>query len=244
MCMIDAPITSQPRRPLFSSGMGSLLPDGSSNAPLLEAETILPVSGEAIGIWPIIDVLCAEVTQSEVIIVRCAKVGSPTKGESKPFKSADPRPRKLTRDKIKVESEAVATALAARINAAVKAAFPPRRLLCIINPKSGGFTGVQLFAKHARPVLEAAGAVLEMRETGAPGDATRWAHEARLEDFDGIAVIGGDGTLNEVIEGLATRPDAAKACAALALGHLGGGSSNAIACNIAMEYAQHHHTPT
>jgi diacylglycerol kinase (ATP) len=39
-----------------------------------------------------------------------------------------------------------------------------------------------------------------MRETLAPGDATRLAREAREESVDVVAVVGGDGTLNEVAQ--------------------------------------------
>ena len=163
----------------------------SSDAPLLvghDAEVVLPVTKDTIGRWPIEDVLGAEVLANArtVVIVRCAKVGSPSsKAEDKPFKSSDPRPRKLTRDRVKLDSDAVAAALAARVNTAVQAAYLPRRLLCIINPKSGGMTGASLFATKAQPVLQAAGAVLEVRETAAQGDATRWAAALDLAAFDG-----------------------------------------------------------
>jgi len=42
----------------------------------------------------------------------------------------------------------------------------------------------------------------EVRETRRQGDALRWARSARAEGFDLVAVIGGDGTVREVVEGL------------------------------------------
>lgn len=42
-------------------------------------------------------------------------------------------------------------------------------------------------------------------------------------------------SLAQVIDGLTTRADSAEACAKLALAHLGGGTSNAVMHNIAME---------
>lgn len=42
----------------------------------------------------------------------------------------------------------------------------------------------------------------EIRETRRQGDALRWARAARAEGFDLIAVVGGDGTVREVVEGL------------------------------------------
>ncbi|HEY0467075.1 MAG TPA: diacylglycerol kinase family protein, partial [Polyangiaceae bacterium] len=50
-------------------------------------------------------------------------------------------------------------------------------------------------------LLEARGIQAEFAETRAPGDATRLAHEARADGVECLAVMGGDGTLNEVSQG-------------------------------------------
>ena len=42
-----------------------------------------------------------------------------------------------------------------------------------------------------------------IRETAAPGDAVVMAREAALEGADTVVVVGGDGTMNEVADGLA-----------------------------------------
>ena len=44
---------------------------------------------------------------------------------------------------------------------------------------------------------------VELRETEKAGDATLWAKEAALIGFDAVFSMGGDGTLNETINGLA-----------------------------------------
>ena len=76
-----------------------------------------------------------------------------------------------------------------------------RRLLVIFNPIAGRRARQRLDAALA--ALERLGVAIEVRETQAPGDAEAFARGARASDFDAIAVAGGDGTMNEVVNGLA-----------------------------------------
>ena len=43
---------------------------------------------------------------------------------------------------------------------------------------------------------------MTLRETAAPGDAEAFAREANCGGFDGVVIAGGDGTLNEAVNGL------------------------------------------
>ena len=52
-------------------------------------------------------------------------------------------------------------------------------------------------------LLRTHGCAVVLRETGAPGDALRFAAEADPEAFDLVVAAGGDGTVNEAINGLA-----------------------------------------
>jgi diacylglycerol kinase (ATP) len=76
-----------------------------------------------------------------------------------------------------------------------------RRLLVIFNPVAGRRARQRLDVALA--ALGRLGVAIEVRETRAPGDAEAFARGARASDFDAIAVAGGDGTMNEVVNGLA-----------------------------------------
>jgi YegS/Rv2252/BmrU family lipid kinase len=72
-------------------------------------------------------------------------------------------------------------------------------LLLIANPISGGDARPQI--TRAVNWLQAAGASVELRLTGARGDARRLAGELHA-GYDRVVVAGGDGTLNEVANAL------------------------------------------
>src|SRR5512141_173303 len=56
---------------------------------------------------------------------------------------------------------------------------------------------------RVRSYLSARGLPFRIRVTAAPGDAIVMAREAALEGADAVVAVGGDGTMNEVAEGLA-----------------------------------------
>ncbi len=74
------------------------------------------------------------------------------------------------------------------------------KVLLIANPISGGRRAADRVRQLVR-VLEERGHAVEVYETRAAGDATRRTAEAG-SDFDRLLVAGGDGTLNEVLNGL------------------------------------------
>lgn len=77
----------------------------------------------------------------------------------------------------------------------------PRRIKLIANPVAGGDAAAEI--RQAELCLAVEGARVELFLTTARGDAARAAAEAKTDDFDLIVAAGGDGTLNEVINGLA-----------------------------------------
>jgi diacylglycerol kinase (ATP) len=72
----------------------------------------------------------------------------------------------------------------------------------IVNPAAGRGR-----AAAARGAIDAAFAALnepiDLLVTAQPGDATRWAYEAATQGVPYVAGAGGDGTANEIINGLA-----------------------------------------
>lgn len=74
-------------------------------------------------------------------------------------------------------------------------------MMVIVNPISGTRSkeGVgDLISKELRKQ----GYVVDLRHTGAGGDAAKWATEAAEKDYYGVVVCGGDGTVNEAARGL------------------------------------------
>ena len=76
------------------------------------------------------------------------------------------------------------------------------RLAAIFNPHSGG-GGYLRDVPLIFGALRGLGYDVEEFETDAPGAATRLAREAVGAGFDLICAVGGDGTVNETINGLA-----------------------------------------
>jgi diacylglycerol kinase (ATP) len=75
-----------------------------------------------------------------------------------------------------------------------------RRLLVIFNPIAG--RGARAKLSRALAALDRLGVAVTLRETGAPGEAEAFAREAGRGSYDGIVIAGGDGTLNEAVNGL------------------------------------------
>lgn len=77
----------------------------------------------------------------------------------------------------------------------------PRRVLIIVNPTAGQRRQkrFQIILRHLRDL----GVSFTVRETRARGDAETLAREALAERFDVLVAAGGDGTINEVINGIA-----------------------------------------
>lgn len=89
------------------------------------------------------------------------------------------------------------------------------RACVIFNPTARGDK-----ARHFRRHLDEFASGVALKPTQAPGDGRRLAAEAVREGFDTVVAAGGDGTLNEVLNGIADAPDGF-ACARLAVLPLG-----------------------
>ncbi|MEE8276438.1 MAG: diacylglycerol kinase family protein [Alphaproteobacteria bacterium] len=103
-----------------------------------------------------------------------------------------------------------------------------RRLLVIHNPVAGRRRRQRFQA--VLDLLERHGDELSLRATEAPGDAIRLARQIEAGDGDLVVAAGGDGTINEVINGLVAegRP------APLPLAIVPLGTSNVLAAEIGL----------
>jgi diacylglycerol kinase (ATP) len=101
-----------------------------------------------------------------------------------------------------------------------------RNALLIHNPNAGnGGGGRRRMLDEARRIFSSAGIEAELTETRGPGEATEMAYRASAEGRQLVIACGGDGTLNEVVNGLATQQNGHRVPLAL----LPGGTANVLA---------------
>ena len=75
------------------------------------------------------------------------------------------------------------------------------RALIVVNPAAGGGRTGRVWRRLERS-LRASGLDFTVRETTGPGGATTLARAAADEGWPLVVAVGGDGTLNEVVNGL------------------------------------------
>lgn len=95
----------------------------------------------------------------------------------------------------------------------------------IVNPIAGGGRARALMPK-IQAIFNDAGAEFDVYTTNGPEDAIEAAADAAAKGFDIVVAVGGDGTVNEVLNGIA------ETGAALATVHGGKGNDFATAINI------------
>jgi diacylglycerol kinase (ATP) len=72
---------------------------------------------------------------------------------------------------------------------------------CIIYNPGSRNGGSRKYAVPLRRAMDAAGIEYEIRTTACQNDAVRFSREANLAGYDIIAAMGGDGTINRVLNG-------------------------------------------
>jgi diacylglycerol kinase (ATP) len=75
------------------------------------------------------------------------------------------------------------------------------RFLTVVNPIAGRGNGAQS-VPAVRAALTRLGVEFEMVQTERPGHAVEIAQQAASEDYEVMVAVGGDGTVNEVVNGL------------------------------------------
>jgi len=104
-----------------------------------------------------------------------------------------------------------------------------RRLLVVRNPVAGSRRDHFYIEVVTR--LRDAGCMLDERSTERRGDAERFARELDAGAYDGLVIAGGDGTINEALNGLAGRDDGP---AAVEFGIIPLGTANVLAVELGL----------
>ena len=96
-----------------------------------------------------------------------------------------------------------------------------RKYYLTVNPYGGGKKGPKIL-KDVLPLFKQKNIELNIIETEYAGHNRDLANQLNMDGYDGFCCIGGDGTLNEVINGLLTRKDRLK----FPIGLITGGTGN------------------
>ncbi len=78
-----------------------------------------------------------------------------------------------------------------------------------INPFGGSKDGMDILDR-VLPIFTEAGAEVEIKETRYAGHARNMANTLDFKGYEGFCVVGGDGTMHEVINGMLSRKDGKK----------------------------------
>jgi hypothetical protein len=82
-----------------------------------------------------------------------------------------------------------------------------RRVHVLINPHSGKGAGDAIFERRIAPIFDFAGLRYDVTRTSHAGHAIEVGRAFEPLRFEGVVVVGGDGTVQEFVTGLLTRPD-------------------------------------
>jgi len=103
----------------------------------------------------------------------------------------------------------------------------PRCFLLIVNPHGGKRRALSVLAR-VKPIFAEAGIEPDVRVTEHSGHAREMARTLQLDGYEGIGVIGGDGTVHEIADGLMQREEPI----AIPLGIIPAGTGNTLAAHL------------
>lgn len=98
-----------------------------------------------------------------------------------------------------------------------------KRCHALVNPRGGRRRGLPVL-ETVRPVFEEAGWELAVSVTEYSGHARELARSLPLDGYDALCVVGGDGTIHEVVNGMMERSQPPP----IPLGFLPAGSANTV----------------
>lgn len=108
-----------------------------------------------------------------------------------------------------------------------------RKVLVLLNPKSGSGKARETFQKTVAPVFVEAEIPFELHVTKHANFAREFVRNRDIYAWRSIVVVGGDGIYFEVINGLFERPDWESAIESMPIGIIPCGSGNGLARTIA-----------
>ncbi|MGD8791055.1 MAG: acylglycerol kinase family protein, partial [Anaerolineae bacterium] len=106
----------------------------------------------------------------------------------------------------------------------------------VVNPIAGRGAGEKL-SPRVEEMLRDLGLSFEMAHTEGPGHAVALAREAALQGREVVVAMGGDGTVNEVLNGMmqALRPGETQVGPALAVLPIGTGNDFAFGAGLSLD---------
>jgi diacylglycerol kinase (ATP) len=99
-----------------------------------------------------------------------------------------------------------------------------RKSVFIVNPRSANGTTGKNWAKISREIMRGLKSDINVRLTERQGHGTTLASEAIKEGYERVVAVGGDGTINEVMNGFFEKGRLISSNAALAVMSIGTGS--------------------
>ncbi|XP_065360324.1 sphingosine kinase 1 [Calliphora vicina] len=108
-----------------------------------------------------------------------------------------------------------------------------KRLLVLLNPKSGSGKARELFNHQVVPILNEAEVAYDLHVTKHSQYASDFVRQKNLSIWSGIVAIGGDGLFHEILNGILKRNDWNHVVKNVALGIVPCGSGNGLARSIA-----------
>lgn len=111
-----------------------------------------------------------------------------------------------------------------------------KKVLILLNPKSGSGKGRELFQTKVAPILQEAEVPYDLHVTKYAQYAREFVRTRNVYNWRAIVAVGGDGVLFEVLNGLFERLDWQQALAEIPLAIMPCGSGNGLAVTICHHY--------
>eukprot|EP01064_Diplonema_japonicum_P011475 TRINITY_DN18872_c0_g1_i1.p1 TRINITY_DN18872_c0_g1~~TRINITY_DN18872_c0_g1_i1.p1 ORF type:complete len:448 (+),score=74.97 TRINITY_DN18872_c0_g1_i1:36-1379(+) len=103
-----------------------------------------------------------------------------------------------------------------------------KKVYMIVNPHGGGGKAKGLLEAEVLPVLKEAGVEVDVKETTHSGHPVEYAQTLPLEGYDAMCVMGGDGSIHEMVNGMLKRVDGKQ----IPMGFIPAGTGNSVMCDL------------